>query len=223
MERSQGDHCADISPIFGPELVWTRLIFLELGCWRASQACFTALGRIKRDRVPRWDGEYQSERKRTFSEEGGLQVPGKKQLLRDGGVHRLLSICDLTGKARGFELVISASQVDAPSTAPPRFVFSGADVALRTCVIKFCCWLGVTDNNWGDDSVSHGGQDVLKPSQDKWGKTQDAMDATMVMEKNLNQALSDLHALGSTHTAPHPCNFLESHFLDEEETHQENG
>nr|KAF6268618.1 hypothetical protein mMyoMyo1_005355 [Myotis myotis] len=41
-------------------------------------------------------------------------------------------------------------------------------------------------------------QDVQKPSQDEWGKTQ------------------DLHALGSTRVDPHLCDFLENHFLDEE-------
>uniref|UniRef100_A0ABK0KWL6 Ferritin n=1 Tax=Rattus norvegicus TaxID=10116 RepID=A0ABK0KWL6_RAT len=50
-------------------------------------------------------------------------------------------------------------------------------------------------------------QDVQKPSQDEWGKT---------LEKNLNQALLDLHALGSARTDPHLCDFLESHFLDKE-------
>uniref|UniRef100_M0R597 Ferritin n=1 Tax=Rattus norvegicus TaxID=10116 RepID=M0R597_RAT len=51
-------------------------------------------------------------------------------------------------------------------------------------------------------------QDVQKPSQDEWGKT---------LEKNLNQALLDLHALGSARTdPPHLCDFLESHFLDKE-------
>nr|KAF6268619.1 hypothetical protein mMyoMyo1_005355 [Myotis myotis] len=44
-------------------------------------------------------------------------------------------------------------------------------------------------------------QDVQKPSQDEWGKT---------------QALLDLHALGSTRVDPHLCDFLENHFLDEE-------
>ncbi|EPY81277.1 ferritin light chain [Camelus ferus] len=59
-------------------------------------------------------------------------------------------------------------------------------------------------------------QDVQKPSQDKWGKTQDAMEAAIVLEKNLNQALLELHALGSAPADPHLCHFLESHFLDEE-------
>ncbi|KAJ8775670.1 hypothetical protein J1605_016218 [Eschrichtius robustus] len=38
---------------------------------------------------------------------------------------------------------------------------------------------------------------VEKPSQDEWGKTQDAMEAAILTEKNPNLALLDLHALGS--------------------------
>ena len=42
------------------------------------------------------------------------------------------------------------------------------------------------------------------------------MEATMVLEKNLNQALLHLHALGSTRTDPHLFDILENHFFDEE-------
>ncbi|EHB14197.1 Ferritin light chain [Heterocephalus glaber] len=59
-------------------------------------------------------------------------------------------------------------------------------------------------------------QDVQKPSEDEWGKTLDAMEAALALEKNLNQALLDLHALGSAKTDPHLRDFLENHFLDEE-------
>ncbi|KAK7832982.1 hypothetical protein U0070_012138 [Myodes glareolus] len=59
-------------------------------------------------------------------------------------------------------------------------------------------------------------QDVQKASQDEWGKTQQAMEAALALEKNLNQALLDLHSLGSARTDPHLCDFLENHFLDEE-------
>ncbi|XP_060044956.1 ferritin light chain-like [Erinaceus europaeus] len=45
---------------------------------------------------------------------------------------------------------------------------------------------------------------------------QDAMEAALVLEKNLSQALLDLHALGSARTYPHICDFLENHFLEEE-------
>ncbi|XP_059132404.1 ferritin light chain 1-like [Peromyscus eremicus] len=59
-------------------------------------------------------------------------------------------------------------------------------------------------------------QDVQKPSQDEWGKSQEAMEAALVLEKSLNQALLDHHALASAGTDPHLCDFLENHFLDEE-------
>lgn len=38
--------------------------------------------------------------------------------------------------------------------------------------------------------------------------------AAIVLERNLNQALLDLHAQGSDCTDPHFCDLLESHFLD---------
>ncbi|XP_059943823.1 ferritin light chain-like [Mesoplodon densirostris] len=59
-------------------------------------------------------------------------------------------------------------------------------------------------------------QDAQKPSQKEWNKTQDAMEAAILMEKNLNQALLDPHALGWARTDPHLCDFLESRFLDEQ-------
>ncbi|MBZ3882627.1 Ferritin light chain [Sciurus carolinensis] len=59
-------------------------------------------------------------------------------------------------------------------------------------------------------------QDVQKPSQDEWGNTQDAMEAALALEKNLDQAILDLHALGFTRKDLHFCDFLENHFLDEE-------
>ncbi|KAL1775977.1 ferritin light chain [Sigmodon hispidus] len=42
------------------------------------------------------------------------------------------------------------------------------------------------------------------------------MEAALALEKNLHQALLDLHSLGSARTDPHLCDFLEKHFLDEE-------
>ena len=59
-------------------------------------------------------------------------------------------------------------------------------------------------------------RDVQKPSQDEWGKTQDTMEAALLVEKNLNQAILDLHDLGSAPADPHICDFLENHFLEEE-------
>ncbi|XP_029331404.1 ferritin light chain 1-like [Mus caroli] len=50
-------------------------------------------------------------------------------------------------------------------------------------------------------------QDVQKPSQDEWGKTQEAMEAALALEKNLNQALLDLHlttqSQGEVYIVPH--------------------
>ncbi|CAO2630435.1 Ferritin light chain, partial [Lemmus lemmus] len=42
------------------------------------------------------------------------------------------------------------------------------------------------------------------------------VEAALALEKNLNQALLDLHSLVSAGTDPHLCDFLENHFLDEE-------
>lgn len=42
------------------------------------------------------------------------------------------------------------------------------------------------------------------------------MEASALMEKNLSQAILDLHDLGSAHADPHLCDFLESCVLDEE-------
>ncbi|XP_051021374.1 ferritin light chain 1-like [Acomys russatus] len=60
-------------------------------------------------------------------------------------------------------------------------------------------------------------QRVQKPSQDELGKTQEeAVEAASTLEKSLNQALLDLHSLGSLRTDAHLCDFLENYFLDEE-------
>ncbi|XP_038948845.1 ferritin light chain 1-like [Rattus norvegicus] len=59
-------------------------------------------------------------------------------------------------------------------------------------------------------------QGVQKLSQDEWGTTPVAIEAALTLKKNLNQALLILYALGSAHTGPHLCDFLESHFLDKQ-------
>ena len=45
-------------------------------------------------------------------------------------------------------------------------------------------------------------QDRQKPSYDKWADTQDTVGAIVALEKNLNQALLGLQALGATRTGP---------------------
>ncbi|XP_006834574.1 PREDICTED: ferritin light chain-like [Chrysochloris asiatica] len=68
--------------------------------------------------------------------------------------------------------------------------------------------------NWCDGCALC--RDMQKPSQDEWGRILDAMKAALALEKNLNQSLLDLHAMGATHTDPHLCDFRENHFLDKE-------
>ncbi|ELK25974.1 Ferritin light chain [Myotis davidii] len=58
--------------------------------------------------------------------------------------------------------------------------------------------------------------DVLKPSQDECGDTQVTMEATRDLERNLNQALLDLRALGSAGAEPRLGGFLQNHFLGEQ-------
>ncbi|XP_059542077.1 ferritin light chain-like [Myotis daubentonii] len=53
-------------------------------------------------------------------------------------------------------------------------------------------------------------------SQSEWGETQDAVEVALALEKNLNQALVELQAVGSTHADPQLCDFLENHLLDEQ-------
>ena len=48
--------------------------------------------------------------------------------------------------------------------------------------------------------------EVQKLSQDEWGKTQDTIEAALLLEKNLEQAILDLYGLGSV-TSPHICDF----------------
>ena len=42
------------------------------------------------------------------------------------------------------------------------------------------------------------------------------MQCALQLEKNVNQALLDLHKLASEHVDPHLCDFLESHYLNEQ-------
>ncbi|ELK14150.1 Ferritin light chain [Pteropus alecto] len=66
------------------------------------------------------------------------------------------------------------------------FYFHCDDVALEGEKLEGTELLLKTQNQHGGCTLF---QDLQKPSQDEWGKTQDAMEAAMVMEKNLNQAL----------------------------------
>uniref|UniRef100_A0A669BXK9 Ferritin n=2 Tax=Oreochromis TaxID=8139 RepID=A0A669BXK9_ORENI len=59
-------------------------------------------------------------------------------------------------------------------------------------------------------------QDIKKPERNEWGSGLEAMQCALQLEKKVNQALLDLHKLASQHDDPHLCDFLESHYLDEQ-------
>merc|ERR1712112_210773 len=52
-------------------------------------------------------------------------------------------------------------------------------------------------------------QDIKNPSQTEWGSALDAMQATLQLEKNVNQALLDLHKVASSHDDAQMCDYLE--------------
>ncbi|XP_056608517.1 ferritin, middle subunit-like [Triplophysa dalaica] len=59
-------------------------------------------------------------------------------------------------------------------------------------------------------------QDIKKPERDAWGNGLIAMQCALQLEKNVNQALLDLHKVASEKGDPHLCDFLETHYLDEQ-------
>nr|ABV30907.1 ferritin heavy chain [Pimephales promelas] len=59
-------------------------------------------------------------------------------------------------------------------------------------------------------------QDVKKPERDEWGNGLIAMQCALQLEKNVNQALLDLHKAASGNRDPYLCDFLETHYLNEQ-------
>ncbi|XP_058627796.1 ferritin, middle subunit-like [Onychostoma macrolepis] len=59
-------------------------------------------------------------------------------------------------------------------------------------------------------------QDIKKPDRDVWDNGLTAMQSALQVEKNVNQALLDLHKVASQKGDPHLCDFLETHYLDEQ-------
>uniref|UniRef100_UPI00398F45BE ferritin heavy chain B-like n=1 Tax=Pristiophorus japonicus TaxID=55135 RepID=UPI00398F45BE len=58
--------------------------------------------------------------------------------------------------------------------------------------------------------------DIKKPEQDEWSNGLEVMQRALQMEKNVNQSLLDLHKLSTGSIDPHLCDFLETHYLDEQ-------
>ncbi|XP_020940339.1 ferritin, mitochondrial [Sus scrofa] len=59
-------------------------------------------------------------------------------------------------------------------------------------------------------------QDIKKPDQDNWKSGLNAMECALLLEKNVNQSLLELHTLASDKGDPHLCDFLETHYLNEQ-------
>ncbi|XP_043939313.1 ferritin heavy chain B-like [Protopterus annectens] len=59
-------------------------------------------------------------------------------------------------------------------------------------------------------------QDIKRPERDEWSNGLEALTCALELEKTVNQALLDLHNLASEKGDPHLCDFLESHYLDEQ-------
>jgi len=58
--------------------------------------------------------------------------------------------------------------------------------------------------------------DVAKPNHDEWGTPLEAVQATLDLEKQVNQILLDLHAKASEHDDSQLTDFLEGEFLKEQ-------
>lgn len=59
-------------------------------------------------------------------------------------------------------------------------------------------------------------QAIAAPCQQEWGNCNDALQAALDLEKQVNKSLLDLHALGSTHNDPHLTKMLEDEYLEEQ-------
>ncbi|XP_002742298.1 soma ferritin-like [Saccoglossus kowalevskii] len=59
-------------------------------------------------------------------------------------------------------------------------------------------------------------QNITKPERDEWGTGLDAMQAALALEKNVNQALLDLHTVAEGHGDSQMMDFIEESYLEEQ-------
>uniref|UniRef100_A0A1A8CQ56 Ferritin n=1 Tax=Nothobranchius kadleci TaxID=1051664 RepID=A0A1A8CQ56_NOTKA len=59
-------------------------------------------------------------------------------------------------------------------------------------------------------------QDIKKPDRDEWGSALEALDCALQLEKSVNQSLLDLQKMATEHDDPHMCDFIDTHFLEEQ-------
>jgi ferritin heavy chain len=58
--------------------------------------------------------------------------------------------------------------------------------------------------------------DIKKPTQQSWSSTLEAHETALQLEKDVYQALLELHALSCKHNDPHLTDYLEEEFIEEQ-------
>ncbi|KAM7338466.1 hypothetical protein ACRRTK_001950 [Alexandromys fortis] len=59
-------------------------------------------------------------------------------------------------------------------------------------------------------------QDIKKPDRDDWENGLNAMECALHLEKSVNQSLLQVHKLATDKNDPHLCDFIETHYLNEQ-------
>uniref|UniRef100_A0A8C7AKQ0 Ferritin n=1 Tax=Neovison vison TaxID=452646 RepID=A0A8C7AKQ0_NEOVI len=59
-------------------------------------------------------------------------------------------------------------------------------------------------------------QDIKKPDCDDWENGLNAMECALHLEKSVNQSLLELHKLATDKNDLHLCDFIETHYLNEQ-------
>ncbi|XP_032197679.1 ferritin heavy chain-like, partial [Mustela erminea] len=59
-------------------------------------------------------------------------------------------------------------------------------------------------------------QDIKKPNRDDWENGLNAMECALHLEQSVNQSLLELHELATDKNDPHLCDFIETHYLNEQ-------
>ncbi|XP_072282672.1 ferritin heavy chain B-like [Pyxicephalus adspersus] len=106
------------------------------------------------------------------------------------------------------------------------YYFDRDDVALHHAS-EFFKKLSQEQREYGEKFIKYqnkrGGrvilQEIRKPDQDTWGNTMEAMQVALTLEKNLHQALLELHNVATERRDPHICDFLECENLREHVKH----
>jgi len=71
-----------------------------------------------------------------------------------------------------------------------------------------------------DYQIMRGGNlslsDIKAPEISNWGSALNAFESALTLEKKVNESLLRLHAIGSSQNDPQCCDFLETHYLEEQ-------